>query len=383
MRSSSPASGRDLGDRVEQADEPARGHHRGRVIGGLAALGQQHGLGADGFGQLRQQRQQRLVALERHGRAAQVRDGLVEVSERDERMEAALGRAGRHRRREHGRRQGAGRVDERLAAVEQQAAGRVRDGVVGHGQEDQVSVVEHGRGIGIGARAGHPFLEAPPALLVPARDRGHLPAGARERRAERRPDPARTDEADARLAVVDFVVVGVRMLVVGLTVLVVGAPVRVVGVVGQLFLRKRFALLRTSLRVVASATVRSSACGGIVGERTRRILGRSTYRDPRRAHPPGAAQPCQMLAGTRRPGTHEPSPVTTPDPFSARATLNVGGRDYTYYRLDKSGATDLARMPMTVKILLENTLRNAGVASSARTNAPPSLRWRPKAADRG
>ena len=35
------------------------------------------------------------------------------------------------------------------------------------------------------------------------------------------------------------------------------------------------------------------------------------------------------------------TPVNSPDPFSARATLRVGDATYTYYRLDKSGATDL------------------------------------------
>ena len=48
-----------------------------------------------------------------------------------------------------------------------------------------------------------------------------------------------------------------------------------------------------------------------------------------------------------------------PDPFSARTTLSVGDRDYTYYRLDKSGLADLGRAPMTVKVLMENVLRNA------------------------
>jgi aconitate hydratase len=74
------------------------------------------------------------------------------------------------------------------------------------------------------------------------------------------------------------------------------------------------------------------------------------------------------------------SQVTIPDPFSARAKLHVGDRDYTFYRLAKSGATDLARMPMTVKVLLENTLRNAGRGAVREQECMTLASWRPKAA---
>jgi len=47
------------------------------------------------------------------------------------------------------------------------------------------------------------------------------------------------------------------------------------------------------------------------------------------------------------------------DPTQARSVLRVGDRSYTYYRLDAAGAPDLARLPYTVKVLLENALRNA------------------------
>ena len=47
------------------------------------------------------------------------------------------------------------------------------------------------------------------------------------------------------------------------------------------------------------------------------------------------------------------------DPAAARATLRSGDRELTYYRLDAAGATDLARLPYTVKVLLENMLRGA------------------------
>ena len=47
------------------------------------------------------------------------------------------------------------------------------------------------------------------------------------------------------------------------------------------------------------------------------------------------------------------------DPAAARATLRVGDEAYTIYRLDAAGAWDLARLPYTVKVLLENMLRGA------------------------
>jgi aconitate hydratase len=52
------------------------------------------------------------------------------------------------------------------------------------------------------------------------------------------------------------------------------------------------------------------------------------------------------------------SPPST-DPSEARATLRAANRSYTYYRLEAAGARDLARLPYTVKVLLENMLRHA------------------------
>jgi aconitate hydratase len=74
------------------------------------------------------------------------------------------------------------------------------------------------------------------------------------------------------------------------------------------------------------------------------------------------------------------SPLTLPDPFSARANLRVGDRSVTYYALERSGAADLARMPMTVKVLLENTLRNAGRGTVREHECTTLASWRPKAA---
>jgi aconitate hydratase len=53
--------------------------------------------------------------------------------------------------------------------------------------------------------------------------------------------------------------------------------------------------------------------------------------------------------------------MTMPDEnsFDARAELEVGGRSYTYYRLDAlQSKYDVARLPFSLKVLLENLLRN-------------------------
>jgi aconitate hydratase len=60
--------------------------------------------------------------------------------------------------------------------------------------------------------------------------------------------------------------------------------------------------------------------------------------------------------------TKEARPVSTHpplDPDAARAVLRVGDRSYAYHRLAAAGVPDLARLPYTVKVLLENALRHA------------------------
>jgi aconitate hydratase len=51
--------------------------------------------------------------------------------------------------------------------------------------------------------------------------------------------------------------------------------------------------------------------------------------------------------------------ATGHDTLSTRATLDVGGRPYAYYSLAKAGETlgDVARLPFSMKVLLENLLR--------------------------
>jgi aconitate hydratase len=47
------------------------------------------------------------------------------------------------------------------------------------------------------------------------------------------------------------------------------------------------------------------------------------------------------------------------DPGESRGMLRVGDRSYQIHRLESSGVPDLGRLPYTVKVLLENVLRNA------------------------
>jgi aconitate hydratase len=71
----------------------------------------------------------------------------------------------------------------------------------------------------------------------------------------------------------------------------------------------------------------------------------------------------------------DPSP--RPDPFDARATLRVGKRDFTYYRLDRSGMAGLERAPFTVKVLLENVLRHAGGGIVTEADVRTLAAWQP------
>ncbi len=53
-------------------------------------------------------------------------------------------------------------------------------------------------------------------------------------------------------------------------------------------------------------------------------------------------------------------PAIGHDSLKTRRTLNVGGKSYDYFSLDaaaKGGVGDIARLPMTLKVLLENLLR--------------------------
>ncbi|HEY0997745.1 MAG TPA: aconitate hydratase AcnA [Gemmatimonadaceae bacterium] len=70
--------------------------------------------------------------------------------------------------------------------------------------------------------------------------------------------------------------------------------------------------------------------------------------------------------------------MTSRNSFGARATLQVGGRSYTYYRLDAlaglKGAS-VAQLPFSLKILLENLLRNEDDAFVKKADVEAMATW--------
>src|ERR687893_1506776 len=69
-----------------------------------------------------------------------------------------------------------------------------------------------------------------------------------------------------------------------------------------------------------------------------------------------------------------------PDSFGARSTLEVGGREYEIFRLDAlQKKYDVARLPYSLKILLENLLRFEDGESVTKEMIEKVARWKAKA----
>ncbi len=66
----------------------------------------------------------------------------------------------------------------------------------------------------------------------------------------------------------------------------------------------------------------------------------------------------------------------TPDPFSARDTLEVDGKRHVIFRLDAL-RDDLPHVPYTVKVLLENVLRNCGRGFVTEGDVRYLATWKP------
>ncbi|KXK24061.1 MAG: aconitate hydratase [Chloroflexi bacterium OLB15] len=70
------------------------------------------------------------------------------------------------------------------------------------------------------------------------------------------------------------------------------------------------------------------------------------------------------------------------DTFGARNTLNVGDQSYTIYRLDALSSRnigDINRLPFSIKVLLENALRNLDNYAVSETDVANIANWNPKA----
>ena len=68
------------------------------------------------------------------------------------------------------------------------------------------------------------------------------------------------------------------------------------------------------------------------------------------------------------------------DSFASRATLSVGSRSLAYYRLgalEKAGVGHVARLPFSLKILLENLLRNEDGRSVTKDDVAALAAWDP------
>src|SRR5215472_4134324 len=70
-----------------------------------------------------------------------------------------------------------------------------------------------------------------------------------------------------------------------------------------------------------------------------------------------------------------------PDSFKSKSTLKSGQTTYTIYRLDalKSTGVDLARLPFSLRILLENLLRHEDGDSVTADDIQFLAKWDPKA----
>ncbi|MEK6597327.1 MAG: aconitase family protein, partial [Gemmatimonadota bacterium] len=78
--------------------------------------------------------------------------------------------------------------------------------------------------------------------------------------------------------------------------------------------------------------------------------------------------------------------ATTPRPFGARATLDLGSASATIYRLDaleQAGLTRLGRLPFSIRVLLENTLRHCGQGVVTEDHVRQLAAWSPETAGRG
>jgi aconitate hydratase len=71
------------------------------------------------------------------------------------------------------------------------------------------------------------------------------------------------------------------------------------------------------------------------------------------------------------------------NPLGTRSALAVGSSSLTYYRLAglaDRGVGDLARLPVTVKIILENVLRHCDGTNATEDDVLALARWQPAAA---
>ena len=66
------------------------------------------------------------------------------------------------------------------------------------------------------------------------------------------------------------------------------------------------------------------------------------------------------------------------DSFDASQTLSVGARTYAYYSLhaaERNGLPSVSRLPFSLKVIIENMLRNEDGRSTSRTDIEDAAQW--------
>src|SRR5262245_34981434 len=74
--------------------------------------------------------------------------------------------------------------------------------------------------------------------------------------------------------------------------------------------------------------------------------------------------------------------VRSLDSFATRSELTVAGKTFSYFSLPKLGKTlgrDLTRLPFSLRILLENLLRNEDGKAVVKKDIEALANWQPKA----
>src|SRR5437868_6779740 len=64
--------------------------------------------------------------------------------------------------------------------------------------------------------------------------------------------------------------------------------------------------------------------------------------------------------------------------FAARQTLSVGPKTYTYYSLraaERNGLANVSRLPFSLKIIIENLLRNEDGRSTSEADIEDAAQW--------
>src|ERR1700709_441627 len=74
----------------------------------------------------------------------------------------------------------------------------------------------------------------------------------------------------------------------------------------------------------------------------------------------------------------EPKGMTSPESFKCSRSLKVGSKTYAYYSLpvaEKNGLTGISQLPYSMKVLLENLLRNEDGRSVTKESIQAVAGW--------